>query len=799
MRTKSLLLLIIALLTGAVAAAQTVSGTVTDAATGETLIGATVFDTLSRKGTLTNVHGRFSLTTGGRTAVVRVAFTGYKPQTFALDLGSDRSLNVALSPTLELDAVVVTAERVGSVQVSQMSAIEVPVEQIRLVPVIFGEGDVLKAIQLLPGVQAGSEGTSGIYVRGGGMDENLFLLDGVPLYNVNHLGGFFSAFNNDAIKNVTLYKGSFPARFAGRISSVLDIATNNGNAHEWHGGASIGAIAAKAYVEGPLWRDRTTLSLSARRTYGDLLIQPLLRIASLDEDMSFNAGYYFYDINAKVTHRVSDRSQLYAGFYAGDDVVYLRTLFDENDYYSYRTRDYMKLGYNWGNLLASLRWNYVVNSRLFFNLTGSYTRYRNDLGLGIEMDYHDGADFSEESLSTDYRSGIRDLALRADFDYTPAPEHAVRFGSAVTNHHFTPAVSGMRMQYSDLDTAFRQDTILGESTVDAQEFVLYAEDDWSVTPAFKVNAGLALAGFLVQGRFYPSLQPRLSARLMLTDDLSLKVGYSYMTQYMHLLSTSNVSLPTDLWVPVTKRIAPSTSHQVAAGLFYNLLGLVDLSLEGYGKWMDNLMEYRTGSTFFSNSTNWEDKVCLGRGWAYGVELLAQRTVGSVTGWLGYTWSRTIRQFDELNAGRPFPAKYDRIHDLSLSLQYRPNDRFDAGLTWVYSTGNTATLALQQFQAEGSGDGYSFDNAVGYVDSRNNYRLPAYHRLDLSVNFHKRLKRGVRTWNISVYNAYNRQNPFIIYRSGSHSYTAPDGTRYASALVQRSLFPIIPSVAFIYKF
>ena len=775
--------------------AQTISGVITDAKTGETLIGATVLDEDSGKGTISNAYGRYSLTLRADSVHLRISYIGYQAQYHTINLKGDQQLNIVLVPSVELDEVTITADRVGSPKISQMSAIQLPTEQLKLVPVIFGETDVLKAIQLLPGVQSGTEGMNGIYVRGGGPDENLFLLDGIPLYNVNHLGGFFSAFKGDAIKNVTLYKGSFPARFSGRISSVLDITTNNGNDKEWHGGASVGLIAAKINVEGPIVKERTTLSVSLRRTYGDLLIQPTLwtvAAASSETGISgLNAGYYFYDLNAKVTHKFNDRSRLYATFYSGDDEAYMRVNVNDISYSGYK--EYMKLSYKWGNLATAVRWNYELNPKLFMNVTGSFTRYRQRLSLGLEEEWREYGQQYKDEVEMGLNSGISDIAARVDFDYDPSPDHAIKFGGTATHHIFTPQTQSARMRLTDVATL---DTTYGESQIHAEEFTLYAEDDWSLTEALKINAGLALTGFLVEGKFYPSPQPRLSGRFMLTDDISLKAGYSYMTQYMHLLSSTNISLPTDLWVPVTARIQPMNSHQVAAGVFYSWRSLIDFSIEGYYKWMNNLLEYKPGSTFLGSSEGWENMVCMGRGYAYGIEFLAQKTIGQLTGWFGYTWSRTIRQFDtpgeELNGGKPFPAKYDRIHDISITLQYKPNDRFDAGVTWVYATGNTATLAMQQIGIEG------MYGAVNFVESRNNFRLPSYHRLDLSVNFHKKKRYGIRTWNISIYNAYNQQNPFIIYPKQIERWDS-QGVEYSTVLMQRSLFPIIPSVSYIYKF
>lgn len=814
-KIHSILVLLMMLMFGSISGiAQTVSGSITDKSTGETLIGATILDEISGKGTVTNSHGRYSLTIKQDSVYLRISYIGYESQYFGLQLDDNVELNVQLSPAIELKAVTIRSERPTDPKSSQMSAIAIPVEQLKSVPVLFGEVDILKTLQLMPGVQSGSEGTSGMYVRGGGPDQNLFLLDGVPIYNVNHLGGFFSAFNGDAVKNVTLYKGSFPARFGGRLSSVLDITTNNGNDKEYHGLVNIGLISAKLCLEGPIVKEKTTFSVSARRTYGDALLQPVLwMIQSMNEgdgmESKIFGGYYFYDLNAKITHKFSEKSRLYASYYMGDDVVYAKIKYEENGLFNGFQNVYsesLNMGMNWGNIVASLRWNYVINPKLFMNLTGSFTRYRNDIAMGYEFfdEWYDESRGNfvkeEDMMEMNYKSGIKDFATRVDFDYTPTSEHNIKFGGSFTHHIFTPEVIGFKVEsnYADyLDQPFGYDTTISQSLLHANELNAFIEDDWSITEALKMNLGLALSGFGVEDAFYPSIQPRLSGRWLLNDNLSAKFGYAYMTQYMHLLSTTGVSLPTDLWVPVTANIEPMNAHQVAAGLSYNLLGLLDLSLEGYYKSMDNLMEYKDGATFFGTSVDWEDKVCLGRGWAYGVEFLAQKTVGDFTGWLAYTWSKTMRLFDKpgqvLNNGDPFPAKYDRRHDFSIVLMYKPNDKFDISATWVYCTGNAATLAMHEYEIV---NGPNYSNILPHVSSRNNFRMPDYHRLDIGMSFHKQKKHGVRTWNISVYNAYNHQNPYMIYEGSQYNSTIRD---YERTLMQLSIFPIIPSVSYQYRF
>ena len=801
---KPISLIVLLLLTFVVQAqSYTISGSVLDSVSGETLISATIMDLRSGKGTLTNAQGRFSLTLPSDSVQLRVTYVGYETLFETFQLRSNQKRTYRLTPRATLKTVVVRSERIESAKSSQMSAVQVPIEQLKAIPVLFSEADLVKALQLLPGVQSGSEGNSGFYVRGGGPDENLFLLDGVPLYNVSHMGGFFSAFNTDAVKNVTLYKGSFPAHFGGRLSSVLDVTTNNGNDKQLHGNASIGFISARFNLEGPLHSERTTFCLSARRTYADFLLQPLVKYMAARRDYNLSAGYYFYDLNGKLTHRFSDRSRLFASLYMGTDVVYARVRTLETDaltqFLNFKTR--------WGNIVASARWNYELSPKLFMNLTGAYTRYNNAIDIGYETETYTEEDHPSD-FDMEYLSKINDLSLMADFDYTPDPDHMVKFGATYTHHIFSPEVASAHVNYYNavlMNDNFRLDTTFNSDKVPAEEMSLYAEDDVTIGDMLKVNFGLNLSGFAVEHTFYPTLQPRLSGRILLQEGLSVKAGYSYMTQFMHLLSTTSVSLPTDLWVPVTARISPMHAHQVAAGLFYEASKVGDFSVEAYYKAMDNLLEYKDGATFMGSSESWEEKVVTGRGWAYGIELLYQRQVGQLTGWIGYTWSKSMRLFDRpgqvLNDSKAFPAKYDRRHDLSIVLNYKINDRIDLSATWVFSSGNAATLSLQEYaQAQETALEYADidpEGWRGYISQpgqRNAYRLPDYHRMDLSANFHRQFRRCSRTINVSIYNLYNRKNPYMIYESHEYTYR-----NYNGALVKLSIFPILPSVAYTLKF
>ena len=783
----------------ALAQKRTISGYVMDAASKETLIGATVFDKNSGKGCATNSYGFYTLTLDQGQVDLQISYVGYSQQNRTIDLKENLSLNFMLETNTTLDEVVVEGTRATvSARNPQMSVVELPVQQIKSIPTLFGEADVLKAIQLLPGVQNGSEGSAGMYVRGGGPDENLLLLDGVPVYNVNHMLGFFSVFNPDALKNVTLYKGSFPAHFGGRLSSVVDIRMKEGDMQKYHGNASIGLISSKFNFEGPIVKDKLSFNLSYRRTYGDLLIKPALWIASWStpEISKLSVGYYFYDFNAKLNWKISDKDRLYLSFYTGDDAIYFgvknKDFVSDSTQYTHR----IKLNWKWGNKVAALRWNHVVSQKLFMDASVNYTQYRHNLGMNLteEDTYLPTNTVSKNVFDMVYKSGINDLTAKVDFDYTPLPNHEIRFGGNYTYHIFRPEVQSIQMSESQQSLV---DTVTGSPNVYAHETALYAEDNMTFGDIFRMNLGVHYSTFTVEGKTYQSVQPRLSTSVMLASNFSLKAGYAYMTQYVHLLSNSSLSLPTDLWVPVTAKIVPMNAHQWSVGAFYELPRLFDISVEGYYKTMDNLLEYKDGASFFGSSERWDEKVCMGKGWAYGVELLVQRSFGKTTGWIGYTWAHSKRQFDRegqiINNGKVFPAKYDRRHDISVTVQHKFSDSFDLSGTWVFSSGNCGTLGTQVYEGLPNDWGeFQHINAL----ERNNFRMGNYHRLDLGANLHFPLNPGLLTLNFSVYNVYNHNNPFLVYTD----YVYDESTQQAEKkLMQVSIFPIIPSFSLSYKF
>jgi hypothetical protein len=664
----------------------------------------------------------------------------------------------------------------------------------------------LKVIQLLPGVQSGTEGATGIYVRGGGADQNLFLLDGVPVYNASHLFGFLSVFNPDAIKAVQLYKGGFPARYGERLSSVVDIHMKEGNAKEFHGNFSIGLIASKLSFEGPLIKDKTSFIVSGRRTYADILARPLIAKANSVSQYKSTGGYYFYDLNGKINHIFSEKSRLYLSAYLGSDEAYVRSR-SNNDYYGQPGDRYEykeRFGMGWGNAIMAIRWNYLINNKLFSNSTFTYSNYK--------FDVHNESESKNVTQRTEkldffrYFSGIEDVSAKVDFDYYPGSSHSVKFGAAFTHHIFKPGVSRIRYDFEESTGGI--DTTFGGAFIYANESTAYLEDNFDISTRIRLNAGFRLALFNVQKTNYFSLQPRLSVRYLASNQLSFKASYSKMAQFVHLLTTSALSLPTDLWLPVTRKFEPPVSHQIALGSSIRLPGKLDLTLEGFYKTMNNLIEYKEGASFGGTGSGWESKVEKGKGWSYGIEFLLEKSYGKSTGWIGYTLSRSDRQFEELNLGRIFPAKYDRRHDISVVLSHKFNEKKDIGLVWVYGTGNAATLGIMKYPSFSGFENHNYyggDSDITEYPSRNNYRVPAYHRLDLGFNMHKKKTRGLRTWNISLYNAYSRKNPFFIFwDSEYHQVSDPtDPYNYSGysvpVLKKISLFPLIPSVSYSFTF
>lgn len=769
----------------------TISGYITDGTSKETLIGANIFESHHKLGATTNPYGFYSLTLPAGEIELSYSYTGYDTQTKTVDLRKDTIINILLKDNNLLNEVVIVSNKSETgLNATLMSAMDIPIAQIRNTPSILGEADVLKAIQLVPGVQSGTEGSAGIHVRGGGPDQNLILLDGVPLYNVEHVFGFFSVFTPEAVKKVNFFKGSFPARFGGRLSSVINVRTNDGNMQKYHGGLSIGLLSSKINLEGPIIKDKTSFTLSARRSYIDLLMRPFM---PKDE----KSGYDFYDINGKINHKFNDRSRLFLSAYHGRDNFHYKYSSQDNSYKTYTSSD--KQTMHWGNTVYAMRWNYIFNNKLFSNTTVAYNKYLfNTQMKSFEQETQNGIKRTNEYRS-DYNSSIRDWTYNIDFDYNPSPAHHIKFGGGYLYHTFNPEIQTSRIKDETSDTLYN---INPNKRIYAHEGSLYAEDNFTLSEKMSLNLGLHFSLFNVQKKSYFSLQPRASIRYEFPKDITLKASYTKMNQYINLLSSSTISMPTDLWVPVTKNIKPMSAHQYSVGAYYNGIKGWEFSIEGYYKDMRNVLEYKDGTNFFGNSSNWEEKVEMGKGRSFGLEFQVQKTLGKTTGWLSYTLAKSDRQFGKggINNGERFPYKYDRRHSISLTVSHKFNDRIDINATWTFATGNYLTLSNEQTSIIRPEDADKYSGYYAYQDSgisdapsissRNNYRLPASHRLNIGVNFRKKTKHGERIWNVGLYNAYNTMNPNFVY------WKYKDGQKI---LTKMTILPCIPSFSYTYKF
>ena len=798
----------------------TVSGFVRDKRSAESLIGASVYESGSRVGTASNNFGFFSLTLPGGDITIRASYIGYTGRLYNLTgLERDTVLTIELEPSASLQEVVVTGQSTSkqSVLSTQMGALEINQQTIRSTPVMFGEADIIKTLQLTPGVSSGTEGTAGMYVRGGNVDENLFLIDGNPVYQINHIGGIFSAFNPEAISGMDFFKSGFPSRYGGRLSSVVAVHMKEGNMKEYHGSATLGLISGNLNFEGPIVKDRTSFNISLRRTWLDVLSAPALAIANKitkKDGIRTRARYAFHDLNLKVNHIFNDRSRMYFSLYNGNDVLKggssdFPSSSNTEDSYNYDT----DVSLRWGNIMATTGWTYVFNNRLFGKLSGVFTRYHPKLrstdhdieGKEGDSDYYER--FSENTTNT----GIMDLGVRTSFDYLPVHSHHIRFGGDYLVHRFRPeynhSSSFDKSQdfISNINKEYANDLLWGH------EAGVFAEDDWTLLPSVRINAGVRFSLFNVQGKTYTGVEPRVSLRWLLADNLSFKASYSRMNQYVHLISNSFISLPTDAWMPVTRKLKPLLSDQVSAGFYYDLNKTYSFSVEGYYKTMENLLEYRDGHTFTPSYLNWEDKLTAGDGRAYGAEFMVRKETGRTTGWIGYGLSWADRKFDELNLGERYPARFDNRHKLNIVVMHKISPKVEISAAWSYASGNHVTLSLENYEELETGGrfdytgGYGNDplyNSIDYYEGRNNYQLPAYHRLDLGLKIYRPKKKGrMGIWTISIYNVYSRMNPFMIYKSDKEvkDSNSAYGYKYVPVFKTDGIMPIIPSISYTYKF
>jgi outer membrane receptor for ferrienterochelin and colicin len=770
----------------------TVSGYVRDAASHECLIDATVVDVVSGKGVTSNSYGFFSLTLPAGPVKLRSSYVGYATAEQELTLHGDTSLDILPAPSGVLPEVVVKGSNEPSeIMSSRMGNLSLSSGHLNKMPVLFGEPDLFRTLRQMPGIASGTEMLGGMFVRGGNGDENLFLIDGIPVYNVNHVGGLFSTFNPDVVRHVDFYKGGFPARYGGRLSSVVDVRMNDGDKQHYHGNLSIGLLAAKVSLEGPIVKDRTSFNVAFRRTWIDALTTPAFLISNLvnKDEYEMFAGYSFYDFNAKVNHLFSPRSRLYANFYMGQDRL------RNTDWYridNAKQKYGEELIWRWGNLVSSLNWTYVFGPKLFANFNASCSRYQSKM-INDKAQLLFPLDESETpSLKQTYQyngSGIEDLGYRADFDFLPTPAHRIRFGSDYLFHQYRPEERMLRITLQDLPEEQKYPNPL----VYAHEWSAYAEDDWLVGNRWKANAGGRLAAYLVDGKTYTSFQPRLSLRYLLKENLSLKASYVKMDQYVHRLSNTYANLPSEIWVPVTAKVKPMTSRQVSTGLYYDWQQTYRFSVEGYYKQLQQLIEYQDNALIYPDYLHWDERISMGSGRSYGIEFMAHKPEGQTSGRIAYTLSWADRIFADrlVNGGRRFPSRYDNRHKLTVTLIHKINARMDISASWMYASGNRVTVPLDSYLSQQT-DGDGRPTYEG-IPGRNAARLGDYHRLDASLNIYRPQPKGrMGIWNFSLYNAYSRMNPFYIENAQANA----EG---GYTLMQKGLIPVIPSVSYIYKF
>ncbi|MCC6411217.1 MAG: TonB-dependent receptor [Saprospiraceae bacterium] len=750
----------------------TVSGTLKDASNGEDLIGATIFvKEMPGTGASANTYGFYSLTLPMGEYTLLFRYIGLEPTEQKIRLDHDLRLNIELTSGVgvAIAEVVIKSEKDNkNVSKTEMSVTKLDPKDIENIPVIFGEKDIIKTLQLTPGVKSAGDGNAGFYVRGGASDQNLILLDEAPVYNASHLLGFFSVFNSDALKDVTLYKGTIPAEFGGRGSSVLDIKMKDGNNKKFNASGGIGVISSRLTLEGPIQKEEGSFIISARRTYADLF-------ARLSGKESIRGTtLYFYDLNAKANYRLSEKDRLFLSGYFGRDVLGLSGF-----------------GLDWGNYTGTLRWNHLFSDRLFSNTSVIVSKYDYQFGIGVT-----GFDFK-------VHAAIDDVNLKQDFTFFPNINNTIKFGLNFINHTFQPTSldAGELSSFNDSKTDQRF----------AYEGGAYVQNDWKISERWGLQYGLRYSFFDYHGKgtaytfdedgvktsekfyekgesiqFYGGLEPRLGLKFQIDASSSIKGGVSRNMQFMHLLSNATTASPTDLWVPSSNNVKPQIVDQVGVGYFRNFSdNMFEASIETYYKSLQNQIDYRNGADLTFNA-EYEGALTYGKGIAYGAEFFLKKNKGRLTGWVGYTLSRSLRKFEAINNGDYYPAKQDRIHDLSIVAMYKLRKKLTVSATWVFYTGDASTFPSGKYQVAGI--------QTPYYTERNGYRFPNYHRLDLGVTLlGKQRKNFESSWNFSVFNAYARQNAYSI------TFRENEDDRSRTEAVQTTLFSIIPAVTYNFKF
>ncbi len=750
-----------------------ISGTVSDKSNGENIAYATVNISGTNIGVITNEYGFYSLSIDKKhfknnktTIIYRIV--GYQKYSLVIDTTNKTNYNIKLTSTVtKIKGVKITANRNTHDEVirsTKMSVIKVTAKSVKHIPTIGGEPDIIKIMKLLPGVTSGGEGGTSFFVRGGDADQNLVQLDEATVYNIGHLFGFFSVFNSDAVSDITMIKGGFGANYGGRLSSILDVRMKEGNLNKYHVAGGIGLLSSRLMVEGPIIKEKVSFLISGRRTYIDKVFN-MVRL---------NLPYYFYDFNAKVNYKISEKDRLYYSFYLGRDILSISDEYiDQKDTTAQNNATGLNFGFTLGNYTNTLRWNHIYNSKLFSNISLIATNF----------DYNIYSTYDNNNLQIN--SKIFDLGIKADYDYFHNNDNHIKFGGSYIRHNFRPNIVNTS---GDIESLLH--TQEGEEML-THEYGIYALNDWTINHKLKLNYGLRLSASSTEGKTYVGLEPRLAMRYILNKNNSIKASYSRMKQYMHKVSSSTVALPTDLWYPITKNIKPQSSDQIALGFnHYFAKQGVSFVFEVYYKKMNNLIEYREGTNLILNN-DYESELLQGKGDAYGMEFLLRKESGRFNGWLSYTLSKTTRIFEELNNGNSFPSKYDRRHNISIVLNYQISERWLFSTVWVYQSGARFTAQIGQYLMPNPN--MTSVDIIPLYSSRNAVEMAHSHRLDINFTLLPKKKRKFKgEFSFGAYNIYNRAQPYRI-----NVVPNDNGTGYKYQ--QPGLFGFIPSIAYNFSF
>ena len=768
----------------------TISGFVEDAQTGERLIGANVFDQSRQIGTFTNAYGFFSLTLSGGNLQLSISYLGYRSLQQKILLNQNVSGIFKLDPSLTLQEIVISAK--PRLESDQLHIHNFDEQLIRSIPALGGESDILRAIGTQSGVQSGAEGVSGLHIRGGSPDQNLVLLDDVPVYNPTHTWGVFSIFNTSAIQHTRFLKGGFPARYGGRLSSVMDIRTKDGNNKKWGGEAEAGLVSLKGSLQGPLIREKASLIFSARHSITNIFTRPYFKNEREKRGEGGEIGYAFYDMNLKLNHNFSNKNRFYVSLYQGGDAF--KDDFETNQKNADTTALYSNENeQEWGNTIAAMRWNRTISNKVFLNTTLTYSRYFFQSKTITNLEVLHGENSVQEYLTfTKFNSNIQDRAIKADFDYYPSPSHSIKFGASIIQHEFQPGVVSISDNLTATGSIFNDslsvnslDTFWQRAFQRGYEYDAYIEDGFVLKNKHEGNWGIHFSGYQTGSKFYVHLQPRLFYQFKAYKNLKCYFSAQSTAQYLHLLSTSTIGLPEDIWVSATERIKPQTAWQVETGFLLPVKNLGNFSASVYYKKMENLIEFQEASSFLINASNWENAVANGSGQAYGAEFGLKKDFGALRGELNYTYAFAERQFENVNSEKEFPYRYDRRHGLSLNINYKINENWDLQFAGTYATGIAITLPAGIYVTIPGIFLPPID--VPYFESRNGFRMPDYHFADLGAMYHKKLKNGMeQVLKFGIHNVYYRKNPIYYELREKNSY------------FQRFLPPLLPSFSYIVK-